>query len=147
MSTKMKLAGIMLGAALTTTAAFACPNLTGQYLCNDEYNGEYIETITQTGQGAKTIYTSSNDIDGETLVVADGKWKNFSQAGVTINFKATCVGKVLNVEVLSGHRNATTNDPVLEAQAKKDGYRFKFKPDNRRKEYSKGKKIINYILN
>ena len=55
-------------------------------------------------------------------------------------------GKVVDVRVLSSHKNTTTTDPVLLNQAKKDGYRFDFKADGNRAELSKGLRIINYIL-
>jgi len=55
-------------------------------------------------------------------------------------------GKIVSVEVLSNHRKTTTNSPALFAQAKKDGYKYKFKPDANRKELTTGIRVINYVL-
>ena len=55
-------------------------------------------------------------------------------------------GKVIDVKILSNHPRTTTTDPVLLNQAKKDGFRFEFEADNRRAEFSKGTRGINYIL-
>ena len=55
-------------------------------------------------------------------------------------------GKIMDVKVLSNHARTTTNSPALLAKAKKDGFKFKFKPDANRKELTSGIRIINYIL-
>ncbi len=68
------------------------------------------------------------------------------QGKVVIEITVDRQGKVVDVKVLANHPNATTTDPVLQAQARKDGYRFKFKPDSRRAELSKGLRVINYKL-
>lgn len=68
------------------------------------------------------------------------------QGKVVIEITVNRQGKVVDVKVLANHPKATTTDPVLQAQARKDGYRFKFKPDSRRAELSKGLRVINYKL-
>ena len=68
------------------------------------------------------------------------------QGKVVIQITVDRQGKVIDVKVLGNHPKGTTTDPVLQNQAKADGFRFKFKPDSKRAEYSIGLRIINYKL-
>ena len=65
---------------------------------------------------------------------------------VVIELTVDKQGNVVDVKVLSNHKETTTTDPVLLNQAKKDGFKYKFKPDNRRADLSKGLRKINYVL-
>ena len=70
-----------------------------------------------------------------------------SESGkVVIELTVDQAGRIIDVKVLATHPKTTTIDPVLLNQAKKDGYKFKFKADSKRAELSKSLKIINYIL-
>lgn len=88
-----KLASFIL--LMSSTAVFACPNLSGQFQCYDDEEGYYMNTITQTGTGSKTIYTVKND-DGTTEAVrADNKWVTVTQSGQNVRTKAHCSGNML----------------------------------------------------
>ena len=65
---------------------------------------------------------------------------------VVIELTVDKQGNVVDVKVLSNHKETTTTDPVLLNQAKLDGFRYKFKLDNRRADLSKGLRKINYVL-
>ena len=88
-----KLASFIL--LMSSTAVFACPDLSGQFQCYDDEEGYYMNTITQSGSGSKTVYTVKND-DGSTETVrADNKWVTVTQSGQNVRTKAICSGKVL----------------------------------------------------
>jgi len=79
---------------MTSTTVFACPNLAGEYECYDEEQGQYISTITQTGSGTSTVYTSTEF--GETSIIkADNKWKVIDG----LKTKAFCNGQTLNINM------------------------------------------------
>jgi len=65
---------------------------------------------------------------------------------VAIELTVDRKGRIIDVKVLANHRMTTTTDPVLLNDAKKTGYKFKFKADSKRAEYSKSLKVINYII-
>lgn len=90
---------VFLSTILTVNLALACPDLSGTFLCNDEEFGAYKMTISQTGSGSNTVYTTNNDLDGQETIAADGKWKEQDINGQKLKTKATCVGKVLNVQM------------------------------------------------
>ncbi len=101
---------LLLSTILAANLTFACPNLSGKFLCNDEEFGSYEQTITQTGSGDNTVYTTYNDLDGSETIVANGKWKEADINGQKLKTKATCVGKVLNVQM-----ELDTGSEVMEA--------------------------------
>lgn len=81
---------------LSSTLAFACPNLTGHFQCFDEEDGYYKNVITQTGTGTNTTYTIETD-NGTEVVKADDKWNTVIQSGQQMETKAQCVGNTLEM--------------------------------------------------
>lgn len=66
--------------ALVSTSAFACPNLSGQFVCHDFDNGtEQNIVMAQAVANGVTTYKMSMVVDGKTTevtYVADGQMKN-----------------------------------------------------------------------
>ncbi len=118
-------------------------NGTGQ--ANGDGNGEN-EGIGdgENGPGVKGKIGSLGSGDGIPPAVVNPT--RDQEGKVVIEITVDKKGSVIDVKVLSNHKKTTTTDPVLLNQAKKDGFRYKFKPDNRRAELSKGLRIINYVL-
>lgn len=85
---------------LATTAAIACPNLTGTYQCYDDESGYYNESISQTGTGASTIYNISNP-EGEFSMAANGNWVSVTVNGQPQQLKAYCTGSEFKIDVVT----------------------------------------------
>lgn len=98
----------------------------------------------ENGPGVKGKIGSLGSGDGIPPAVTNPT--RDQEGKVVIELTVDKQGNVVDVKVLSNHKKTTTTDPVLLNQAKKDGFRYKFKPDNRRAELSKGLRIINYVL-
>lgn len=80
--------------SLASTAAFACPDLTGKYSCPTENGTLEPMDISQRVEGDITIYTMAT-IHGSNEAIADGVTRNLSgttQAGheATLAYTVTC---------------------------------------------------------
>lgn len=117
----------------------------GSGQANGEGNGEN-EGLGEgeNGPGVKGKIGSLGSGDGIPPAVTNPT--RDQEGKVVIEITVDKQGNVIDVKVLSNHKKTTTTDPVLLNQARKDGFRYKFKPDSRRAELSKGLKIINYVL-
>ena len=85
-------------------AALACPNLSGQFSCNDFDNGAVQDvTISQSDTGGVTTYHVKIVSDGKTIErdhVADGAVKSTSNDEFTTRTeKSYCDGNALKMDI------------------------------------------------
>ena len=95
-----------------TTAAMACPNLTGEYQCYDEEAGYYTTEVAQAGQGPNTTYSLTDD-EGIETIKADNKWRQMDSDS---KVKASCQGRTLNLsfeQVVAGQGTIKANVAVV----------------------------------
>ena len=108
------------------------------------------------GDGEGDIPGSGGKGNGGTGIGTFGKGtgvapevKNPTQdqiGNVVIEITVNRAGEIIDVKVLSNHKETTTTDPVLLNDAKKVGFKYKFKADSKRAKLSKGLKKVKYIL-
>lgn len=90
----MKLKALAALIALSSTTAFACPDLAGTFMCPGE-NGEMVATtVSQVVTNGVTVYTVT-DVEGSYELIADGVTRTQSgqtQTGnnATIDSTNTC---------------------------------------------------------
>jgi hypothetical protein len=95
----MKLAIVLF--SLFSVQAWACPNFTGSYVCQNEEGGDegsYAMTMTQRTANSGTIYTSTIDGEASDLIV-DGKPHVADPEQPKIIYVAKCQGSVVKVEM------------------------------------------------
>ncbi len=86
--------------SLLSVQAFACPNFTGTYTCQDEETGSYQMDITQRNISGGTVYTSVEN--GETYeFIVDGKSHVADPEQPNVVYVANCSGNIVN-SVTSG---------------------------------------------
>ena len=90
---------LLVAIAAFSTYAFACPNLTGNYQCQDEQETWGIQ-VTQSVRGGVTTYSVTDDDGVTTSVIADGVSRpmpadpDFREGMMA----ATCMGNQLGIE-------------------------------------------------
>jgi len=93
------LRSLSLAVLFVSSAATACPNLTGKFLCtNDDGTPSPVE-ISQVQQNGVTTYTVSSE-DKSDQLVADGQNRTTVEKGdglvSTLNRQVTCLGEKLH---------------------------------------------------
>lgn len=83
---------------IASTAAVACPNLSGQFQCYDDEEGYYMNTISQSGSGSQTTYTVVGP-ESTDSVTANNQWSNVIQSGQQVRMKASCADSKLVMDV------------------------------------------------
>src|SRR6187399_1401636 len=96
MTKSIVLAGLLLG-----STAFACPDLSGTYVCTED-GTTYEQVVSQADAAGVTTFTVTTDGESETLV-ADGKPYTSVEKDADYTYTTvmvgTCSADALNLDV------------------------------------------------
>lgn len=102
----MKILSLVL--FLVSVKAFACPNFTGNYTCQDQ-SGSWDMSLTQTEENGVTVYHQTAQ-DSEGTFIADGVARPYTvnNEGEVINgtLSTTCADPTVTIQFLGDYKGS-----------------------------------------
>jgi hypothetical protein len=99
---------VMMTLVFISSAAWSCPNFSGDYSCNATHLDGTVENYDISVSQNGNVYTTT-DSEGSSVVVADGVERELEPGIVT---SITCVGNSIEI-VLNGDVPASNEGPAV----------------------------------